>query len=61
MDVSGQLHGPAALALERKPQYPWRNGWVGPRVGLDDREKRKIYHTGKGTQAVQHLASPYID
>jgi hypothetical protein len=38
MEVSGQLHVPAAL-----PPVPhWIGGWVGPRVGLDAVEKRKI-------------------
>jgi hypothetical protein len=29
---------------ERAPNKHWTGGWVGPRVGLDAVEKRKIYH-----------------
>jgi hypothetical protein len=35
MEVSGQLHAPAAL-------HPRKEGWVGPRVVLDAVVKRKI-------------------
>jgi hypothetical protein len=38
MGVSGQLHSMAALA----PGTHWIGGWVGPRVGLNAVEKRKI-------------------
>jgi hypothetical protein len=44
MEVSGQLHAPAALPPgERAPGTPCIGGWVGPRAGLDDMEKRKIF------------------
>jgi len=35
MEVSGQLHAPAAL-LPRKesPGTHWIGGWVGPRAGI---------------------------
>jgi hypothetical protein len=43
MDVSSQLHAPAALPLgEAFPCYRCKGGWVGPRPGLDVMEKRKI-------------------
>jgi hypothetical protein len=29
-------------AGERSPGTHWRGGWVGPRAGMDDVEKRKI-------------------
>jgi hypothetical protein len=36
MEVSGQLHGPAALPLEKEPpRTHWIGGWVGLRAGLD--------------------------
>jgi hypothetical protein len=38
MDVSGQLHVPAALP----PGTHWIGGWVGPTAGLDAVEKRII-------------------
>jgi hypothetical protein len=41
--VSGQFHIPAALLpWERAPATHWRGGWVNPRAGLDDVEKRKF-------------------
>jgi hypothetical protein len=45
MEVSGQLLAPAAfLSGERATGTHWIGGWVGPRVGLDAVEKRKIVH-----------------
>jgi hypothetical protein len=41
--VSGQLHAPVALPPgERGPITLWIGGWMGPRAGLDDVEKRII-------------------
>jgi hypothetical protein len=43
MEVSGQLHAPAALPpRERAPGTHWIGGWVGPRAVLDAVVKRKI-------------------
>jgi hypothetical protein len=44
MEVSGQLHTPAALPLEKfpSPVTNWIGDWVGPRAVLDAVEKRKI-------------------
>jgi hypothetical protein len=43
MEVSGQLHAPAALPpKERAPGTHWIGGWVGPRAVLDAVVKRKI-------------------
>jgi hypothetical protein len=43
MEVSGQLHAPAALTpRERAPGTHWIGGWVGPRAVLDAVVKRKI-------------------
>jgi hypothetical protein len=39
--VSGQLHAPAALPPGKDPSRThWIGGWVGPRTGLDDAERR---------------------
>jgi len=35
MEVSGQLHAPAALLLGKVSGAQWTGGWVGPRVDLD--------------------------
>jgi hypothetical protein len=43
MEVSGQLHVPAALLpKERAPGTHWIGGWVGPRAVRDAVVKRKI-------------------
>jgi hypothetical protein len=42
MEVSGQLHAPAALPPEKQPPVPIIRGWVGPRAGLDVTEKIEI-------------------
>jgi len=43
MEVSGQLHAPAALSpREIAPGTHWIGRWVGPRAGLDVVVKRKI-------------------
>jgi len=41
MEVSGQLHGPAALPPGKSHSTPWKGGWVGPRAGMDEVAKRK--------------------
>jgi hypothetical protein len=41
--VSGQFHAPAALPPgETAAGTLWIGGWVGPRAGLEDVEKRKF-------------------
>jgi hypothetical protein len=43
MEVSGQLHAPAASPpKERAPDTHWIGGWVGPRAVLDAVLKGKI-------------------
>jgi hypothetical protein len=43
MEVSGQLHAPAALPKGKQPPGThWIGGWVGPRAGLDAVKKGKI-------------------
>ena len=34
MEMGGQRHAPAALALEKRPGTPCTGGWVGPRAYL---------------------------
>jgi hypothetical protein len=40
LEVSGQFHGPTALPPEKEPPVPI--GWMGPRAGLEQVEKRKF-------------------
>jgi hypothetical protein len=40
--MNGQLHAPAVFPGEKAPGNHWVVGWVGPRAGLDDVEKRKF-------------------
>jgi hypothetical protein len=40
--VTDQLYPPAALPQGKNAGVQWRGGWVGPRAGLHDLEKRKI-------------------
>jgi hypothetical protein len=42
MDMSGQLHAPAALPQGKGSGTHWIGGWVGPRADLDAVVKRKI-------------------
>jgi hypothetical protein len=42
MEVSGQLHSPAALLQGKEPLGThWIEGWVSPRAGLDAVERGK--------------------
>jgi hypothetical protein len=55
MEMTGQLHAPAAFNTgERAPDTHWLGGWVGPRAGLDMVSKRKT--VGNRTPAAQFLA-----
>jgi hypothetical protein len=42
LEVSGQLHDPAALPLGKEPRYPFDS--FGLRKGLDDLKRRKIIY-----------------
>jgi hypothetical protein len=44
MEVSGQLHAPAALppGKDTLAGTHWTGGWVGPRAVLNTVEKRKV-------------------
>jgi hypothetical protein len=64
MEVSGQLHTPAALPPGKQPHGThWIGGWVGPITGLDDVEKRKfLIIPGLELQPViQPVARHYTD
>jgi hypothetical protein len=65
MEVSGQLHTPAALPPGRAPSTNWIGGWVGPRAVLDAVVKRKIpsprRETKPRTSIVQPAAQRYTD
>jgi hypothetical protein len=63
--VSVQLHAPAASPRERAPGTHFVEGWVDPRVGLDDMEKWKFF-TLPGLELpplldVQPIAIRYTD
>jgi hypothetical protein len=42
LEVSGQLHAPAALTPGKSPGTHWIGGWVDHRAGLDNSENRKF-------------------
>jgi hypothetical protein len=65
LEVSGQLHVPAALPPGKSPGTHFIGGWVDPRVGLDYMEKWKFF-TLPGLElplplVVQPVASRYTD
>jgi hypothetical protein len=64
LEVSGQLHAPAALLPGTAPGTHWIGGWMGPRTGQDDVEKTK-FMTLPGLELrpsfVQPVASRYTD
>jgi hypothetical protein len=66
MEVSAQLHAPAALPPgKRAPGTHLIGGWVGPRAVLDAVVKRKIpsphRESNTRTQIVQPVAQRYTD
>jgi hypothetical protein len=64
VEVSDQLHSPAALPRERAPCPHWIGGCVDPRAGMDRIEKRKLLPL-PGLEirpsVLQPLAGSYID
>jgi hypothetical protein len=59
MEVSGQLHAPAALPpRERAPGTHWIGGWVGPRAVLDAVVKRKIPSPGRESKPRTPIVQP---
>jgi hypothetical protein len=66
MEVSGQLHSPAALPRERAPGTHWIGGWVvGHRAGLHMVLKRKIpslhHELNPNYTIIQPVVSHYTD
>jgi hypothetical protein len=66
MEVSGQLHAPAALSpRERAPGTHWVGGWVISRTVLDAVVKRKIpsprRESNPRAPIVQPVAQRYTD
>jgi hypothetical protein len=66
MEVSGQLHAPAALPPGKEPPGShWIGGWVDPRAVLDAVVKRKIPSPGREsnprTPIVQPVAQSHTD
>jgi hypothetical protein len=60
LEVSGQLHAPTTLPpRERAPGNHFIGGWVDPRAGLGDVEKKKFL-TIPGLE-LRPLASLYTD
>jgi hypothetical protein len=63
MEVSGQLHAPAALPQRKEPLVPI--GWETGRAVLDAAVKRKIpsprWESNPTTQTVQVVAQRYTD
>jgi hypothetical protein len=42
-EVSNHFLAPAALLLGKEPpSFHWKRGWVGLKIGLDDKERKKI-------------------
>jgi hypothetical protein len=41
-EVSDKLQASAAILRGKSPGTQWTGGWVDPRPGLDDEERRKI-------------------
>jgi hypothetical protein len=56
MEVSGQIQAPTALP----PGTHWIGGWVGPRVGLDAVEKRKILRCRESNPGYPALQRPSL-
>jgi hypothetical protein len=65
MEVSGQLHAPAALPQGKSPGTHWIGGWVGSRAILDAVVKRKISSSRREsnprTPIVKPVAQRYTD
>jgi hypothetical protein len=66
MEVSGQLHAPAALPPGKDPPGTrWIGGWVGPRAVLEAVVKRNIpsplRKSNPRTPIVQPVAQRYTE
>jgi hypothetical protein len=54
MGVVGQRHSPDALPLAKKPGTHYREGWLGPKAGLDGGGKSRLHRDSP-------VASRYTD
>jgi hypothetical protein len=65
MEVSGQLHAPAALPPGKETRVPIGGGWIGSRAVLDAVVKRKIpsprRESNPRTPIIQPVAQRYTD
>jgi hypothetical protein len=62
LEVSGELHAPAALPRGIAPGTHWLGGCVNPRAGLDDVKKRKFLALpGLELRPLGRPASSYTD
>jgi hypothetical protein len=62
MEMSGQLHAPAALPPRKSPGTHWIGGWVGPRSSLELQSKEKSFApAGNQTPTIQLIAHCYTD
>jgi hypothetical protein len=62
MEMSGQIHAPAAIPPgKRAPGTHWIGGWVGPGAGLDAVARRKIPSSCRDSksQIIQLVAQRY--
>jgi hypothetical protein len=60
MEVSGQLHSPAApYSRESVAGTHCTGGWVGPRASLGTRVRKNLSPAGNRTLAVQSVAHFY--
>jgi hypothetical protein len=67
--LTSALHGdewsvsrPCLFTLgETAPDTHWIGGWVNPRVGLDDVEKKESCTAGNRTRAVQPVTHRYTN
>jgi hypothetical protein len=58
MEVSGQLHAPAALPQGKIHGTHWIRGWLGPRAVLDAVVKRKIPSPRRESKPRTPVAQP---
>jgi hypothetical protein len=58
MDVSGQLHAPAALTHGKVPDTHFIGGWVGPRAVLYAVVKRKIPSPRRESKPITPIVQP---
>jgi hypothetical protein len=61
VEVSGQVHAPAALYFqESTPGTHWVGGWVGLRAGLDTEARGKILCVCRGSNSGRPVCSPTL-